>query len=428
MAVAFAAAGCGSGSGDTKPGGGPGPTDAWAPAFDATNAGWVSSVFDVPGAGVCTVGGDDRLGCPPNDQGQSVDECPDEDKVLFSHGREYCNFKGAFKESQLGSEMSFANWGIGFNKATRVLVGRQGRIFYTQLGDKCEPGGVGSCRQCTIDEIDTVPGCFVRLFGVVGHPQPECQGPNQPLWCWPGDNVAKRSPLWGIWGPTPDDLWVVGGLGTSNPQGTPDDRRVDDSPVVIHYQDGEWNRVDLRQWFPGALDGDFGVRTGVRAFFKVWGTSANDVWIVGQGGILLHWDGNEFTAQTAGTSRDLISLWGTGPNHIVAVGGRANGVYAVWDGSSWTSHELQPLPGLNGVWMDKPNVAHAVGVAGTIVTIHLDTGEVVQEDSGTSRLEFHSVHGDRDNHTLYAVGGNFDKGNDDPYVGIVVQRKLGSDE
>ena len=51
MAVAFAAAGCGSGSGDTKPGGGPGPTDAWAPAFDATNAGWVSSVFDVPGAG-----------------------------------------------------------------------------------------------------------------------------------------------------------------------------------------------------------------------------------------------------------------------------------------------------------------------------------------------------------------------------------------
>ena len=146
------------------------------------------------------------------------------------------------------------------------------------------------------------------------------------------------------------------------------------------------------------------------------------------GGTALHWDGNEFTAQTAGTSRDLISLWGTGPNHIVAVGGRANGVYAVWDGSSWTSHELQPLPGLNGVWMDKPNVAHAVGVAGTIVTIHLDTGEVVQEDSGTSRLEFHSVHGDRDNHTLYAVGGNFDKGNDDPYVGIVVQRKLGSDE
>jgi hypothetical protein len=73
--------------------------------------------------------------------------------------------------------------------------------------------------------------------------------------------------------------------------------------TVLRREDGVWRTETLPTL----------TRPGVDAFFKVWGTAADDVWIVGRRGAILHWDGATYTEFDAGTGQDLIAVWGHGP-------------------------------------------------------------------------------------------------------------------
>ncbi|MEO1335969.1 MAG: hypothetical protein AAFV29_10000, partial [Myxococcota bacterium] len=160
---------------------------------------------------------------------------------------------------------------------------------------------------------------------------------------------------------------------------------------------------------------------------KVWGTSADNVYIVGQRGAVLRWDGSALTEVLVGTSRDLISLWGTGPDRIVIVGGRANGEVVTWDGEQWEATLLSVRPGLNGVWMRDPDTAHVVGVNGSILRFDFDSKEIVDDSPTEVGLAFHAVFGDPTHERLVAVGGNFEF-NDGPYEGVAYQRSLNNGE
>lgn len=220
---------------------------------------------------------------------------------------------------------------------------------------------------------------------------------------WTLEDSGTDQDLWGVWGESPDDLWAVGGQGRSDGQQT-----------VLRFQNGAWTDVTP------TLE-----RPGVFAFFKVWGTSASDVFIVGQRGAILHWNGTELVEQSAGTSDDLIALWGVAPDRIVAVGGRNNGVIAIYDGTEWTSESLAPLPGLNGIWMRNEARAHVAGNNGTLGIVDLETLDVATANI-TTDLAFHAVFGDSDN-TLTGVGGNFMFANG-PYNGIVYSRTMTNDD
>jgi hypothetical protein len=213
-------------------------------------------------------------------------------------------------------------------------------------------------------------------------------------------DTGVDAPLWGVWGASPDDLWLVGGSGLAG----------DDLPVVLRYDGASVAPAPLP-----VLE-----RAGVHAFFKVWGTAADDVHVVGQHGAILHFDGEALVELGAGTSEDLISLWGTGPDRIVAVGGRANGVVAFWDGASWTSQSVAPVPGLNGVWMRTPDVAHVVGVQGTLGVLDV-RARTVELAPPSTRLDFHAVHGDATG--LTAVGGSLASAQP-PFEGVIQQREL----
>ncbi len=58
------------------------------------------------------------------------------------------------------------------------------------------------------------------------------------------------------------------------------------------------------------------------AFTAVWGSSKDDVWIVGTQGAILHWNGTSFTTTPSGTKNALFAVSGTGPNDVWAVGSR----------------------------------------------------------------------------------------------------------
>jgi len=200
---------------------------------------------------------------------------------------------------------------------------------------------------------------------------------------WSVQDSGTDQDLWGVWGTASDDLWAVGGTA----------RGTGGIPTILRFDGSVWSSVMV----PTLMT------ENVRAFFKVWGSGENDVYIVGNFGLLLHWNGSTFEEIDVGLTDDLIAVWGTSPDDIVVVGGRSNAVVAVWNGTEWRSDNLAPLSGLNGVWMREPGVAHIVGLRGTIAVF--DAATLTYEEALPDEiLDYHSVFGVGGE--LFAVGGN----------------------
>lgn len=218
---------------------------------------------------------------------------------------------------------------------------------------------------------------------------------------WTRTASVTDQDLWGVWGASADDIWAVGGSVFGG------------QPTILRYDGTAWSKMA----FPTLS------KARVNAFFKVWGTGPDNVYVVGQRGVVLHYDGVELRELLVGTTRDLISLWGTGPDRIVIAGGRANGEIVTFDGTEWRNIVVAPNPGLNGIWMRRPDVAHLVGVNGTVLRLDFDSGEVTNESPREVTTDFHAVYGAPDGERMVAVGGNF-QFVDGPFQGVAYERGL----
>ncbi|MEZ4436595.1 MAG: hypothetical protein R3F65_29700 [bacterium] len=211
-------------------------------------------------------------------------------------------------------------------------------------------------------------------------------------------DTGETQDLWGVWCAAPDRAWAVGGDAAAV-DGAPD-------PVVIEWDGAAWHRIALP-----ALDRE------IRAFFKVWGTGPDHVFAVGAKGVIVRWNGTAWQQQLAGTTRDFVSLWGRAPDDIVAVGGRANGMVARYDGVTWTSVSLDTEPGMNGVWVDAAGTAHIVGLRGRILRM-APGGFDYERERYTEPWLLHAIWG-TDGGRLYAVGGTLDQ--TPPWQGIALR-------
>jgi len=200
--------------------------------------------------------------------------------------------------------------------------------------------------------------------------------------------------LWGVWGASPSEIWAVGG------------EIADGPPIILRFNGNEWRSVPVPE-----LD------RPSTALLKVWGTSSDHVFAVGQAGVILEFDGSQWRQAASGTSDDLVSLWGAGPDRILAVGGRSNGVIASYDGTGWTSRSAAPLPGLNGVFVEVTGEAVVVGLIGSAAATHTETLMISPEDTPTA-LTLHAVWADGAGVT-YAVGG---RTSETPYRGVALVR------
>ncbi len=211
---------------------------------------------------------------------------------------------------------------------------------------------------------------------------------------WSSEVSPTDKILWGIWGASADELWAVGGDGVS------------DDPVLVRREgsSGTWSTVTLPE-----------LGTNSHALFKIWGTSATDIWAVGDLGSTVHWDGSAWTAHPSEAGIDLISLWGSPSEGIVAAGGRANAHIGRLAGETWTTQTLEH-PGLNGVWVDPTGPITMVGVQGTILSVTPGSFEVVEEQSGTPMV-LHAVFGFAGGRR-FAVGGTLLS--PPPYSGIIL--------
>jgi hypothetical protein len=132
---------------------------------------------------------------------------------------------------------------------------------------------------------------------------------------------------------------------------------------------------------------------------SLWGFSSNDIYAVGEVGLILHYDGSTWTRMSSPTQMHLRGVWGTAGDNVYAVGDGCAILH--FDGGSW-SLEACPAPNaeLRGIWGSGPHDIWAVGMYG--VLLHGDGVSWTRVDLGTeSNLE--AVHGTSDAN-VYAVG------------------------
>lgn len=112
---------------------------------------------------------------------------------------------------------------------------------------------------------------------------------------------------------------------------------------VLHYDGSVWTAQ------PTPAD---------EAVNALWGSSGSDIWAVGEGGLVLHFDGTEWGGTAAVTRADLQALWGRGPDDVWAVGRHATVLH--FDGQAWSrvAVDLDPstnhLYGITGSSRDGP--------------------------------------------------------------------------
>ncbi|MEJ7812274.1 MAG: Ig-like domain-containing protein [Gemmatimonadaceae bacterium] len=135
--------------------------------------------------------------------------------------------------------------------------------------------------------------------------------------------VAVGKGLFDLWSPNPNEVWAA-------------------LEGIVCRWTGSWSCTDFKvpqngvQVHPACRIGDCNVQ-----LLGIWGTSTSDVYVVGTGSTILHWNGSAWTLQIPynGAGPALTDVQGRGPNEVYATG--SMGTILRWNGSAWTDISSQ---------------------------------------------------------------------------------------
>lgn len=154
-----------------------------------------------------------------------------------------------------------------------------------------------------------------------------------------------------LWGLSADDLWLAGdNSGTVQWQLglTMHGRPAPDAGAGVL----RWQEVDTQASV---------------VLFAIWGSSASDIWTVGDKGTIRHIgsaNADRWDIVASPTTNALRAVYGFGTNDVWAVGD--NGTIIHWDGKEWKDSVAafqvnKKKPDLHGVWGSGPNDVWIVG-------------------------------------------------------------------
>ncbi|HET6349276.1 MAG TPA: hypothetical protein VFH88_09365 [Candidatus Krumholzibacteria bacterium] len=95
------------------------------------------------------------------------------------------------------------------------------------------------------------------------------------------------------------------------------------------------------------------------------GFARDDIYAVGGGGMILHYDGRNWSTVNSPTRASLSGLWAPARDNIVAVG--YNGAIIRFDGHDWNTEESGTTNPLSAVWGSAPDTVYAVGYPGVVL-------------------------------------------------------------
>jgi hypothetical protein len=211
--------------------------------------------------------------------------------------------------------------------------------------------------------------------------------------CSPAAKPASGSPHWSVeagdldrvplcaWGSDPGEVWMGGGGLQS------------DGAALLLRDDGHTlTEVSV---------------TPMSTIWWIHGTTASDVWAVGERGLILHFDGSQWSSRTSPTTANLYGVWAAAGNDVWAVGGSPigpgpNDVLLHYDGAAWTSVAPPRVLGATyfKVWGVSSGDVHVVGSAG--LALHYDGTSWTEVPTG-AQATLVTVHGGPSG--VLAVGG-----------------------
>lgn len=230
------------------------------------------------------------------------------------------------------------------------------------------------------------------------------QGPDSPVWMSGeggllmrydrAQNQFTRIPtpqparLFGVFPVSDQDVWIVG------------EDFVNRLGVLWHY-DG--TQVQTPDDLPAE------VAATPTAWFKVWGRSSEDLWVVGLGEQALHRTTSGW--QIKKTPRRLFTVHGDSVSRVVAVGGFASGLITERAPGSATDDFLDITPAdapqFNGVWVSDDATITTAGIYGALWQRAADNGPwttIKNIPDAISDKDFHAVYRDPEG-GIWAVGG-----------------------
>lgn len=200
---------------------------------------------------------------------------------------------------------------------------------------------------------------------------------------WESHASGVTSTLWGVWAFSPTEAWAVGGKpeGGVGPQ----------NDIVLRW--------DGSAWVPEVLPGE---PLG-RSLYKVWGTSSDNLYVVGEYGTIWHRTAGGWALESdppiaTGT---LFTVFGCSETEVYAVGGKD---ILQWDGMAWARLDVTIFNGVNGVSCGGPGEVAVVGNGG--LKRRLVEGAWVDELAVEPYGDMHAVWADGAG-AFWAVGGDF---------------------
>ncbi len=137
----------------------------------------------------------------------------------------------------------------------------------------------------------------------------------------------------------------------------------------------------------------------------IWGSSLDNIFAVGEQGVILRYDGNLWTKMPAVTFYHLNGIWGSSDTNVFAVG--MGGVILHYDGNAWTYMISSTYRDLKGVWGTSGTNVYAVGEKGTLVYYNGNKDNTWEKIQVSTLNTLNSVWGSAEN-DVYAVGGDWD--------------------
>jgi hypothetical protein len=122
---------------------------------------------------------------------------------------------------------------------------------------------------------------------------------------------------------------------------------------------------EMIHWTGTSFEQDCSVNSQINgAINRIWGTSSSNLFVVGNIGTIVHYNGTTWTKQSSGTTIDLHDVWGTQDGSVVWACGYAtydnSSILLKYDGSQWKTIWTRPgrvtppyVDFITSIWGDK---------------------------------------------------------------------------
>ena len=188
--------------------------------------------------------------------------------------------------------------------------------------------------------------------------------------------------IWGVWAQSPTEAWAVAG--------SPGKGAAAPNDVVLRWDGTTWQEDPL----PMKLD---------RSLNKIWGTSSEDLYAVGEYATVWHRKGATWTLESDPpvATGNLLTVFGCSATDVYAVGG-SSVIHS--DGKTWTPVDVALTNTVNGVTCGSPGEVLLVGGGG--LKQRLVDGTWVDEFTEDPLKDLHGSWADGQG-TFWVAGGDF---------------------